>query len=409
MAETQSTGGTTSVTPPTASPPISGFTDADFAKEPLSHKVTHPLPPPSDAVRLRGPNLLKWHRFVESTLRARQLFKHCTAPPLPGTHPNFAAWEAEEHFILNWFVTQTLAPDFIDRFPYQKTVKGFWDQASTFCSQDGDNWHLFELVARAQSLRQGTLTIMEYALAHKSLWDEVDYYLPVDDPLCHAFQHILRIRLLGFLNGLNKEYADIRRRALRNKGGLPTIDSLVKELQEEESSLRVHGTPAVDASHESTALLATPSPPSSASAQPSSAMICSYCGRSGHLRKRCRKRQHDNQQKKNGQEAKAMVAQSAPPPPSTSSSLVEQLQADLARLTAQVTAMHATTPTAFFGASPPSSSHEWYCGQSALTSPLVSDTTWVLDSGATEHMTPFNSRFVSYQRHVGGRPVLTAS
>ena len=277
-----------------------------------------------------------------------------------------------------------------------------------FCSQDRDNWHLFELIARAQGLRQGTLTIMEYALAHKSLWDEVDYYLPVDVPLCQAFQNTLHTRLLGFLNGLNKEYVDIRRRALCNKGGLPTIDSLVKELQEEETGLRVHGNPAVDASHESTALLAMPSPPSALD-QPSSAMICSYWGRSGHLRNRCCKRHHDNQQKKNGKEAKAMVAQSAPPPPSTSSSIVEQLQANLAHLTAQVTAMHAPTPIAFFDASTPSSSHEWYCGQSALTSPLVSDTTWVLDSGATEHVTPFNSRFVSYQRHVGGRPVLTAS
>ena len=68
--------------------------------------------------------------------------------------------------------------------------------------------------------------ITEYALAHKSLWDEVDYYLPVDDPLCQAFQNTLRIRLLGFLNGLNKEYADIRR-ILDSLGylirGLPNI------------------------------------------------------------------------------------------------------------------------------------------------------------------------------------------
>ena len=268
---------------------------------------------------------------------------------------------------------------------------------------------MFELVAHAQGLRQGTLKIMEFALAHKSLWDEVDYYLPVDDPLCQAFKNTLRIRLLGFLNGLHKEYADIRHWALRNKGGLPTIDSLVKELQEEEIGLRVHGNPAVDASRESTALLATPSPSTGASDQPSPAMIYSYYGRSGHLRNRGRKRQYDNQQKKNEKEAKAMVSQSAPPPPSTSSSVVEQLQTDLARLTTQVTAMHAPTPTIFFGASTSSSSHEWHCGQSALTSPLVSNTTWVLDSGATEHMTPFNSRFVSNQRHVGGRPVLTTS
>ena len=62
----------------------------------------------------------------------------------------------------------------------------------------------------------------------------------------------------------------------------------------------------------------------------------------------------------------------------------------------------------FFGACTSIPSDTWYCGQTALNSPLVSDTTWVLDSGATEHMTPLNSRFVSYQRYLGGRSILTA-
>ena len=35
--------------------------------------------------------------------------------------------------------------------------------------------------------------------------------------------------------------------------------------------------------------------------------------------------------------------------------------------------------------------------------------TWVHDSRAMEHMSQFNSRFVSYQRHTGGCTVLTAN
>ena len=77
-----------------------GFTEADFAEKPVSHKVTHPLPSVPDTTRLHGPNLLKWHRFVEATLKARQLFKHRTEQPLSPTHPHCDAWEAEEHFIL---------------------------------------------------------------------------------------------------------------------------------------------------------------------------------------------------------------------------------------------------------------------------------------------------------------------
>ena len=222
-------------------PGISDFTDAEFLDKPLSHKVTHPLPPVPKSMRLNGPNFLKWQRFVETTLRSRQLFKHYTGTPLTATHPHYAAWDAEEQFILGWFVTHSLTPEFHDRFPHQKTVKGFWDQAHHFCGRGGDYWMLFNLISRAHALRQGSVSIFEYALAHQTLWDEVDHYLPTDDPKCRSYQNTLLTRLLGFLSGLNREYDDIRRQALRCKDGLPKLADLVKELQEEES----HSTAAL--------------------------------------------------------------------------------------------------------------------------------------------------------------------
>ena len=113
------------------------------------------------------------------------------------------------------------------------------------------------------------------------------------------------------------------------------------------------------------------------------------------------------------------MTQSDPPAPAASPPAVtlEQLQADLIRLSSQMSALQPSSSTAptqssglcsFFGACTSIPSDTWYCGQTVLNSPLVSDTTWVLDSGATEHMTPLNSRFVSYQRYLGGRSVLTA-
>ncbi|XP_078437813.1 uncharacterized protein LOC144708393 [Wolffia australiana] len=80
------------------------------------------------------------------------------------------------------------------------------------------------------------MSIMEYALAHKRIWDEVDHYLPPDTSSL-MYQHTLRFRLLGFIRGLNREYEYIRRAAMYRTEGLPTISELVKELQEEESHI----------------------------------------------------------------------------------------------------------------------------------------------------------------------------
>ncbi|XP_078447011.1 uncharacterized protein LOC144715879 [Wolffia australiana] len=111
------------------------YTETDFAEKPLSYKITHPLPLVPESTLLRGPNLLQWSRFIETTLKSRQLYKHCTEHPLTADHPHYAAWDAEEQFILGWLSTFTLAPDFRDRFPHQKTVKG-WPSGSRALVQE---------------------------------------------------------------------------------------------------------------------------------------------------------------------------------------------------------------------------------------------------------------------------------
>ena len=247
----------------------------------------------------------------------------------------------------------------------------------------------------------------------------MDYYLPTDDPKCLSYQTLLT-RLLGFLSGLNREYDDIRRRALHCKNGLPKLAELVKELKEEESHFLLHGFPATEVSRDSSTLLTpvtcngllgrTPSTTGVSKAPIPTTIVCS-CSRAGHTHDKCYKLTSDLKKKKKKSQSKALMTQSVLSNSTASSSVatVEQLRADLARLSAQMSPLQAPSTTSFFGvfSSPPST--EWYCGHTALTSPIVSDMTWVLDSGATEYMTPFNSRFVSYQRHTGGHTVLTTN
>ncbi|XP_078443986.1 uncharacterized protein LOC144713291 [Wolffia australiana] len=333
------------------------FTETDFLEKPLSYKVAHPLPSVPETTLLRGPNLLPWMRFVETTLKARQLFKHCTEDPLTIDHPHYAAWDVEDQFILGWMYAYTLAPDFRDRLPHQKTVKGFWDQVRSFCGRESDWWRLYSLASQASNLRQGSLTISEYALAHKKMWDEVDYYLPPDDPTSKTFQNVLLLRIMGFLNGLNREYDDVRRRALHRKEGPPALEELVKELQEEESHFLLHGTPSSGPPGESTALLsALPSggkapsilPTPTSAAPPAGTTICSYCGKPGHGKNKCKKRLNDWRKKKEAAEGKAMVAHSDSSSTSPSAVTMDQLQADLARLRDQMAALQNPS-TAYFG------------------------------------------------------------
>ena len=230
--------------------------------------------------------------------------------------------------------------------------------------------------------------------------------MPIDDSTCLSYCNFLKMHLLTFLNGLNREYAKIRKRALRCKEGLPTFASLVKELKEEESHSLLYGASVTDIARDSSALLTQATsarllgqPPTSSSKAPtapvtskasgSADMVCSYCHRTGHTRDRSFKLHPKLLQKKKGQ-PRAMLSQSDPPAPAASSLAVtlEQLQVDLIRLSSQMSALQPSSSTAptqssglcsFFGACTSIPSDTWYCGQMALHSPLVSDTTWVLD------------------------------
>ena len=174
------------------------FTDADFAEKPLSHKIGVSLPIPSDSQWLQGPNTLQWMTFVETMLQVRLLFKHCSHPPLSSTSPHFVAWQAEEHFFQRWLLNQTLHPNIYSKFRNRLTVKDFWDQAKAFGGSDRDNWRLFGIVDRLGRLTQGPMSIADYSMAHRELWDDIDYYAPGEQTENADRRVILRIHLLAY-------------------------------------------------------------------------------------------------------------------------------------------------------------------------------------------------------------------
>ncbi|XP_078437279.1 uncharacterized protein LOC144707896 [Wolffia australiana] len=211
------------------------YTEADFADKLPSSKIGTPLPVPVDSQRLRGPNILQWMTFVETTLQARLLFKHCTHPPIPKMSPYFSAWQVEEHFIRSWLLNQTLHPEIYSKFRNRLTVKAFWDQAHSFGGSDQNNWRLFRISTSLSKIVQGTMSIADYAMAHREKWDDIDYYAPGEGTDNADRRVTVQLRLMGFLAGLNPAYDAISSQALKRAEGLPDFDSLVQELTEAES------------------------------------------------------------------------------------------------------------------------------------------------------------------------------
>ena len=187
------------------------------------------------------------------------------------------------------------------------------------------------------------MSIADYSMAHRELWDDIDYYAPGEQTEKADRRFTLRIRLLAYLNGLNLVYVDIRRRALHCQEGLPNFNALVQEMTEEESHSKLHPSLPV-LSSESSALLAHPLSANAPSSKPKPKLICSYCGKLGHIKEKCYRRNRDLRLARDAPEItdKTLVAESSSTStPGPSSVSMEQLQADLARLTSLVSSLQS--------------------------------------------------------------------
>ena len=235
----------------------------------------------------------------------------------------------------------TLHLDIYSKFRNRFTVKDFWDQAKAFGGSDRDNWCLFDIVDRLGRLIQGPMSIADYSMAHQELWDDIDYYAHGEQTENADRRVTLRIRLLAYLSGLNPAYANIRRQALHCQEGLPYFNALVQELTEEESHSKLHPSlPAL-----SSALLSRPSSVNAPSSKPKLKLIFSYCGKLEHIKEKCYRHNRDLRLARDASETTDKASSTSMPGPSSVS--MEQLQADLARLTSLVSSLQSTSMASF--------------------------------------------------------------
>ena len=128
------------------------------------------------------------------------------------------------------------------------------------------------------------MSIADYSMAHRELWDDINYYGRGEQMENTNRQVALCIRRLEYLNGLNPAYVDIHRRALHCQEGLLDFNALVQELTKEESHSKLH--PSLRALlSELSALLSRPSSVNALSSKPKPKLIFSYLARAGTLRK----------------------------------------------------------------------------------------------------------------------------
>ena len=396
-----------------------------------------------------GRNLYHWRRFVERVLRPRKLDGHLINPRPNDTDTHYLRWLDEEDVIFTWLL-DSMKPEVSERFIDLDSVKDVWDTVIRLYSKIEDESRIAELNKKAMDLLQEQRTVLEFANALNALWSELDFYrpLPTDST---AREYILKGRTHCFLTGLRPEFETMRS-ILFNREQPLSFDESVVQVIREETRLKALSTTPVSHSAESQAFILKN--PGSTHGQPPNQQIpnikptfnqpsyprnkqpkrkgdnkdnlwCDFCQRYRHTRETCwRLNGHPiisqshvmyHPHPSSGQGYSTPVQ-----PPITSTDIqlrgkADKSEVDLLKEKIQELTALISKSTSIIGSTLVANSGKHFILSKifSIISPQSTvhknhHTSWILDSGATDHMTPIADLFTSYTPCSTNKNVQTA-
>ncbi|GMP92340.1 hypothetical protein CsSME_00042602 [Camellia sinensis var. sinensis] len=319
-------------------------------------------------VKLDGSNYLIWSRSCGLAIAARRLTGYITGSlPLPdGDASLHTQWISENALVMTWLIN-SMQPTISRSFLLLDTAHKIWTAAAQMYSQQGNDAQAYELRKKLRSLDQKDRSLAVYYAELSSLWQELDYYQSFQ-AVCSQdatlFQQTVeKERVYDFLAGLNLEYDQIRVQVL-GRSPFPTLREAYALVQQEESrrSAMVHS------SIQDRSALAVAPPPRAP--RPSPVQSGSQ-GRGSTARPQA----HVSE-----------IAVSPSEPNTLSQDELHTLRRLMARLDSPSTTVSSTSASSNFANT----------GIPASALSTLSSPSWIIDSGATDHMTGASSLFYSY-------------
>ncbi|KAK0598489.1 hypothetical protein LWI29_035151 [Acer saccharum] len=374
----------------------------------------------SISVRLDGKNYSYWSYVMKNFLKGKKMWGYVSGisgKPDDKKAENYVdlldVWEANNSKIITW-VNNSVEHSIGTQLAKYETAKEVWDHLARLYTQSNFAKQ-YQLESDIRALEQKSMSIQEFYSAMTDLWDQLALTESAELRACAPY--IARReeqRLVQFLMALRDDFEGLRGSIL-HRSPLPSVDSVVSELLAEEIRLKSQaGKGILPAPNPS--VLAVSSRPSSNFENKLYSKVgideCSFCKQKGHWKAQCPKLLNKAQQSQPQQQYQQKYQKQSPSwklgnqsqqrpykpqqfntaaivPPTNSfglgvsscsnptiASLTEQFQKFLA------TQPHAMSASSSIGQLPPSSSG-------------MSSSIWVLDSGASHHMSPDSSSFVS--------------
>ncbi|RVW21347.1 Retrovirus-related Pol polyprotein from transposon TNT 1-94 [Vitis vinifera] len=247
---------------------------------------------PITAHKLNGQNYLQWSQSILMFIRGKEKDDYITgASAAPETTAStYKKWIAENNMVMSWLVNSMTA-DIGENFLSFDTAKEIWDIAKETFSDKENTSEIIQIEGILHDLRQGNLTVTEYFNTLTRLWRQLDTF-EVHNWNCvtdgFLYKKIVEgKRVFKFLLGLNKNLDEIRGRIMGVKP-LPSLREAFSEVRREESRKNLMmGSHQQLNMAESSALKTQFAPFDNRQKIKGGRPWCDHCRKPGHSRETC--------------------------------------------------------------------------------------------------------------------------
>lgn len=257
----------------------------ESATRPPSVKVELP---PID-LKLDGPaTYLSWSRRVRYTLTGRNLEGFLTGDrvePIEGATGR-DEWKSTHMLVYIWLLN-SMVPSIAATVDGIEKVKDVWEKLRRTYDGVGNNLRVFQIKREIYAAVQGDRTVQEYSIELERLWLEHDHFSPrasCKDPECKEREALVQERTMLFLQGLAPVFEQ-RTAMLLAQTKIPSLEEAVSAMIQEESRIKLHagtgGPPGVKS-----ALAVSNLGNTGARVE---TRECYNCGEVGHLKQTCTK------------------------------------------------------------------------------------------------------------------------
>ncbi|KAH9753027.1 protein kinase domain-containing protein [Citrus sinensis] len=348
---------------------------------------------------------LMWSQSVKMFIRGKGKIGYLTGSIKEPTEedPKFHTWAADNSMIMSWLVN-SMESEIGQTYLFLPTAKDLWDAVTETYSDLGNSAQIYDLKTRIRETKQGSQGVTKYYNILKGLWQELDQYYDGEWE-CAAdsakYKKMLeKERVFEFLAGLSSDLDEVRGRVL-GKEPLPSTREVFSYVKREESRKNVM---MGGSSAENSALISvTPEAPliggtkNLKKSDEKDRVWCDYCHKPRHTRDACWKLHGKPPNLKNnkfsGKHSRGFQVFGENQPTINTGESESQLFTK-----EQLEQLYKFLNQSQSLPNPSSSSSLAQKGNdfSALGVVYEKKDPWIIDSGATDHMTSHSKLFYSY-------------